>query len=376
MKAWFSKNWASQIVPALVILVLVACGGKKGGGEATNADVQANIEKVSTAGSGSDSDLGVKDSGTGNENDICDRQGDAYARFASYANQSRDYVYKVAKESGFDALYTARPATYTAADVAVMYTTFAQADPAAFGLLNAKIEIAYAKLQGVVEKGEWKYVFNEELLTMLQARKSLFTFYANIFGMNAYTWIENRTLDGQIADSQKKYLDYVENNAELEAARKVEIEHYIIETARLSAMRFENTKDYFIHAVFDNEKLIKIELVPAQQGFNYLGYRQYTKDEYAQMKTRLEDYSAKIDQISAEYEKAIQDNKIQPTEIASVTATFQRQYAEYTASRQLVLTFYRFLSANFGVIEIRDNAEKAKEYIDDMRQQGDNLLKK
>lgn len=346
MKARFLKNWANSIVPALVFLALVACGGKKGGGEATQADVQANIEKVSTAGGGSGSGLDVKDSGTGNENDICDRQGDAYARFAHYTYNSRDYVFKTSNDLGFHSLYQANPAQYTAKDVALMHTYFVQADKRVYGILNVEIEKKMVEYQTAAQAGEWAKVQTRynNLQTMLQARKTLFAFYANIFGMTGgITWYEGKDLDGEIAAAMKPYRDAVTASTSLTAVQKAEIEYGMIESARFTVSRVEN-KDYVVATTFNaSRKMIEVQLLPVTaETMLYANHQKLTESDYVAAKEMMKANEVAYKDLEAKY-TALKDKQatMDPVEYQNQVTALRDQYVAVTANKYLMETFFR-----------------------------------
>lgn len=346
MKAWFSKNWANPIVPALVILALVACGGKKGGGEATNADVQANIEKVSTAGGGSGSGLDVKDSGTGNEKDLCDKQGDAYARFANYTYNSRDYVFKTANDLGFHSLYQANPAQYTAKDVAMMHTYFVQADKRVYGILNVEIEKKMVDYQQAAQTGEWTKVqarYNN-LQTMLQARYTLFAFYANIFGMTGgITWYEGKDLDGEIAAAMKPYRDSVTASTSLTAVQKAEIEYAMVESARFTVSRVEN-KDYVVATTFNaSRKMIEVQLLPVTaETMLYANHQKLQKADYLVAEEMMKANEVAFKDLETKY-TALKDKQatMDAVEYQNQVTALRDQYVAVTADKYLLETFFR-----------------------------------
>jgi len=356
MKAWFSKNWANQIVPAVVVLALVACGGKKGGGEVTQADVQANIEKVSTAGGGSGSGLDVKDSGTGNDKDICDKQGDAYARFANYTYNSRDYVFKTANELGFHSLYQANPAQYTAKDVALMHTYFVQADKRVYGILNAEIEKNMVSYQQAAQAGEWAKVQGRynNMQTMLQARKTLFAFYANIFGMTGgITWYEGKDLDGEIAAAMKPYRDSVTASTSLTAVQKAEIEYTMVESARLTVSRVEN-KDYVVATTFNaSRKMIEVQLLPVTaEAMLYANHQKLTEADYAAAKEMMRANEVAYKDLEAKY-TALKDKQatMDPVEYQNQVTALRDQYVAVTADKYLMETFFRPEYSRSKVVE-------------------------
>ncbi len=344
MKAWFSKNWANPIVPALVVLALVACGGKKGGGEATNAEAQANIEKVSTAGGGSG--LDVKDSGTGNDKDICDRQGDAYARFANYTYNSRDYVFKAANDLGFHSLYQANPAQYTAKDIALMHTYFVQADKRVYGILNAEIEKNMVTYQQAAQAGEWAKVqarYNN-MQTMLQARKTLFAFYANIFGMSGgITWYEGKDLDGEIAAAMKPYRDSVTASTSLTAVQKAEIEYTMVESAKFTVSRVAE-KDYVVATTFNaSRKMLEVQLLPVTaETMLYANHQKLQKADYAVVEEMMKANEVAYKDIETQYtilkeKQATMD----AVEYQNQVTALREQYVAVTADKYLMATFFR-----------------------------------
>lgn len=348
MKSFLNKPWTSRIVPILIVLGLMACGGKKDGG-ATNAEVNLdNIPKVSTADSGGSSLLDSKDSGSGNANDLCDRQGDAYERFAGYTLNSRDYVYKVAKDSSFDALYTAHTSnvTYTAADLAVMHSYFAQADMRVYGMLNVSIEKQLGRFQAAMAKGEYTAVQSRysELLTMLEARRTLFAFYANIFGMTGYTWAEARDkdLDGDLAAVMKDYREKIAAESSLTATQKAELDEGLKITAQLSTMRVAE-KDFAIHAVYQEAYVVKVELAPVTMATaNYVAYREYTAADFATMEQQVVAYKEKLAAVDVAYaELAKQKETMDAATFATKTATLKQQYVEYTAAKDLTTKFMK-----------------------------------
>lgn len=356
MKAWFSKNWANQIVPAVVVLALVACGGKKGGGEVTQADVQANIEKVSTAGGGSGSGLDVKDSGTGNEKDICDRQGDAYARFANYTYNSRDYVFKTANELGFHSLYQANPAQYTAKDVALMHTYFVQADKRVYGILNAEIEKNMVSYQQAAQAGEWAKVQGRynNMQTMLQARKTLFAFYANIFGMTGgITWYEGKDLDGEVAAAMKPYRDSVTASTSLTAVQKAEIEYTMVESARFTVSRVEN-KDYVVATTFNaSRKMIEVQLLPVTaETMIYANHQKLSEADYVAAKEMMRANEVAYKDLEAKY-TALKDKQaaMDPVEYQNQVTALRDQYVAVTADKYLMETFFRSEYSRGKVVE-------------------------
>ncbi|MFO1463996.1 MAG: hypothetical protein U1F66_09460 [bacterium] len=365
MKLKFKKCGFGFFIPALLLASLVACGGNKKGGD-SNAQLNAgDVPKVTQAGGGGDTG---KDTSTGNENDICDRQGDAYAKFGMATHHSRDMVFQVAQNVGFHALYTAKPANYTAADYAVMHNYFLQADKAVYGRLSAQIETRTAMAQKAAmnmasaapaSPGErtvrGRIERFSDLQAMLSMRSTLFNYYANIFGMaDAITWFSDNDLDAELAAATKTFRDQLSNNTAIGAVERAQIERGMVYAAQGLVMRIDN-KDFAVHTVFVAEKKdFAVELVPVtEQSVNYAAYKTYTETELAVAKETYTALVEKTEKIEKEYVVATTNR-----------AQLEKDYVEYVAMKDMLEMLFRggkdYVAAELGTAtRTRDVAEAA-----------------
>lgn len=344
MKTFITKNWATRLLPAVIFAALIACGGKKDGG-AGNAEINAgDIPKISQTGGGG---IDSKDSEVSDPNDICSKEGDAYAKYGKLTNKTRDNVYQIATQMGFDSLYKSNPNTYTASDLKMMHDYFLKTDKLVYAKLSVEIEHRMAMAQRMamftagmgaaegalrIERNGSAYLNRKidevyfDLYTMVTARRNLFNLYATVFGMSrGYTWFDGVELDGELVTATKDIKDKLAANTSASAFEKAKVERGMVVAAQGTVMKVDN-KYYVVHTVFSAErKDFMVELVEVTaQSINFAAYKDYTDVERKAAKELIAEYTAKIENIEKTFTAG-------PN-----TAQIERDYVEYVLSRDLV----------------------------------------
>ncbi|HKY62308.1 MAG TPA: hypothetical protein VJR29_02725 [bacterium] len=259
--SFFFRLWTILLTLSMS-LSFSACS-KKDGGEVS----------VPGAESSADSNLGVEGLGTVKISgepgkDLCSAEGDAYERFAVLTHQPRDYVFQVAQVSGFHAVYQAKPASYTVADLSAIHNYFVQADKLVYGTLNADIENAVIRFGGNVGRygsdptdEKWENLDRAyvALVRLLQLRQTLYAAYAAVFGLSgSIAWVP--AYDGEIANvtAIKDFLAKLDDASfstqyHLNHYRKDRIRDAVATIAQGIAVRVGD-KDYVLHTGFSVEK--------------------------------------------------------------------------------------------------------------------------
>jgi len=347
-----TKIWFHRVFPALMLAALIACGGnKKTGDNAAAPELNPqDVPKVSTT----DNSTG-KDTSTGNESDICDKSNDAYAMYAKATNHQKDYVMKKAKDMGFDALYTAKPAAFAIEDYKVMHNYFVKTD-AVYAKLSMEIEFKMAAAQKYASDlagkdantpAEDSYIgfarkdrFSD-MYMMLEARRNLFNYYANIFGMaNAVTWFNANDLDDQLATATKDYTEKLAANTYVTAAERTEVARGMVEAARGVVMQAKD-KDYVLHTVFMKDTkdfAIEVVEVNAQSvGFGAT-YKKYADEDIKAAMELSATYTKQIESMKASFVEAKKADATQAAPAAAAPAPAKTEPAKVEKDKAATVT--------------------------------------
>jgi hypothetical protein len=336
---FFSRSFALLLALAFG-LSAASCSKKDGAGPSATGENTATDSNLNSDGLGT-----VKDGGELNK-DLCNAEADAYERFAALTHQTREYVFQTAEASGFHAVYQAKPATYTAADQALIQNYFVQADKLVYGTLNADIENAVVRFGGTVGRygadptdEKWERVDRAyvALVRLLRLRQTLYAAYTAVFGLQgSVAWVA--AYDGEVANvaAIKDFLAKLDDAAfsaqyHLNNYRKDRIRDAVATIAQGIAVRIDG-KDYVVHTGFSVEKKTAVVTLVDIADEAALEFRPAKDEVMAALKDRATALTAQLKDLEAKIEVAVAN---QSAEVAAYREQYKAIQAELSLLQAL-----------------------------------------